>query len=906
MNELNLFETQDVGGVDEYLEKYSNRIIPDSEKVFVRDFLFPILGKEKMRYVIPQYPFIDSEGHRRQIDFALVYKDYRIAFEINGETYHGEGIIPSAQFDDNLFRQNEILFHCWTLRRYSNNQLLDPHWRVRVSNEIKLTLTKYAPAVLGKSTITPNIIQSEVLPLLKSKRELGWKKGLCIMPVGTGKTYTAAIDSYSFHNETPNCKTLFIVHKLPILTQSINSFENVWKDAKFGVLTGEVKENVHDCDILFASKDSLCIDETLHSFTPDYFDYIIVDEVHHGEAPTYRKVLDYFEPKFLLGMTATPDRTDRKDILGLFDYCKVCEYDINDAIDKGFLVAYEYHGLTDNIDYSKIKHNGIKYNEKDLERHLIIEKRNKAILDNYLKFCNGDKAIGFCVSIKHANTMAEYFNANGISAVAITSEERKNGKTKEQLIEEFRDNKYAVAFTVDMFNEGVDIPNVQALLFLRPTESKTVFIQQLGRGLRLSSNKDKVIVLDFISNYKRANFVRQYLAKSVTEKTKAGSNAYEKMVYEYNPKCTVEFDDEVQDILDMQDEQNHNINEDDLVEAYYEVRTKLQRKPSPDDINDHGKYRVGKYISVFGSWIKFLRAINELTENGYHYPQGLHFGHILYILDTIQKNKIKDSNIDPKYIRLRGELDKDDGDIAAFQRQTKYKIQGMMGMGLLLDDRKIQEGVSELQLTELGKSLYIILKDVIDQSNFALKTKEKGLSWEMVSAADSFVSAIREHLKKDKNLRNDYVRIMLKTDAVQQALSYLYHDCRKAEMEKSVLYNNMFETEKVIKYCDMMGIEIPSEEGRKHRAPFIVSILETMDIVSTTRNNVKVERLSLIKSLFDGSGIPVNAINDIIQAIITCNEAGAKDYAEQCKEIFGGAIFTSDYYLALREKLEEI
>ena len=109
MNELNLFETQDVGGVDEYLEKYSNRIIPDSEKVFVRDFLFPILGKEKMRYVIPQYPFIDSEGHRRQIDFALVYKDYRIAFEINGETYHGEGIIPSAQFDDNLFRQNEIL-----------------------------------------------------------------------------------------------------------------------------------------------------------------------------------------------------------------------------------------------------------------------------------------------------------------------------------------------------------------------------------------------------------------------------------------------------------------------------------------------------------------------------------------------------------------------------------------------------------------------------------------------------------------------------------------------------------------------------------------------------------------------------------------------------------------------------
>ncbi len=897
MSDINLFQLGEKISTEIYLERYSNKILQESEKLFVSDFLFPILG-DRLRYVIPQYPFIDSEGHRRQIDFALIFDDYRVAFEINGETYHSEGIIPSAQFDDNLFRQNEILFHGWVLRRYSYNQLLDPQWRERVSNEIKLTLRKYAHRVLSNSKIVPNSIQREVLPLLQSKRELGWTKGLCIMPVGTGKTYTAAFDSYSYFTANPNSKVLFIVHKLPILTQSKNSFENIWTNARFGILTGEVKENVNTCDILFASKDSLYRDETLNLFGKEYFDYIIVDEVHHGEAPTYRKILDYFQPKFLLGMTATPERTDRKDILALFDYCKICEYDINDAIDKGYLVAYEYHGLTDNVDYSRIRHNGFKYNEKDLEKHLIIEKRNKAILENYLKYCNGDKAIAFCVSIKHAKAMTEYFNMNGISAIDITSESRSDGKTKEQVIEEFRNNKYAIAFTVDMFNEGVDIPNVRAVLFLRPTESKTIFIQQLGRGLRLSSNKDKVIVLDFISNYKRANLVRQYLAKKVVEKTKPNSNAYDKMVYEYNPKCSVYFDDEVQTILDMQDMENHTINEDDLIEAYYDVMTQLKRKPSPEDINNFGKYKIGKYVNVFGSWLQFLRAINEITENGYHYPQGLHFGHILYILHTIQNKNIAGSNIDPKFIRLRGELEKDNGDLATFQRQTKYKIQGMMGMKLIDDDRLSQEGVDELKLTRLGLKLYEILYPLIKTLDISFKDKEKGLSWDMVNTAEFFVSKIKDFLNKNPAVRSEFINIMLETDAVNHALSYLYLDCRKKEIAKAVFYQNMFETQKVIKYCEMKGIEIPSEEARKHRVPFIVSILEIMGIVTTNRSHIFIEKLLVVDSLFENFTTTPKTLTTLKTAL---RQNSSKNLSEEdiqiCKELFGSSIFTDKFYL---------
>lgn len=893
----NRFSTKPPKSVDEYLKEYEKEIIPDSEKIFVRDFLFPILGNEMMTYVIPQYPFIDSEGHCRRIDFGLVKDDIKIAFEVNGETYHNEDIIPKDQFDDNLFRQNEILFHNWILRRYSYNQLLSQEWRERVFAEIKLTLKKYAPSLLPKAEIKPNALQREVLPQLKSKRELGWKKGLCIMPVGTGKTYTAALDSYDFLLENEGVgKTLFIVHKLGILQQSYSSFQDVWRGAKFGILTGAEKTDVKTADILFASKDSLCVDETLKSFDPDFFNYIIIDEVHHGEAPTYRKIIDYFTPEFLLGMTATPDRADRKDILVLFDYKKVCEYDLNDAISKGFLVAYEYHGLTDNIDYSRIRHNGKKYNITDLERALIINKRNEAIYDAYMKYCNGNKAIGFCVSIRHAKAMADFFNKKGISAIAITSSPEEDSSAIE-LIEKFKNNEYAVAFTVDMFNEGIDIPNVQALLFLRPTESKTIFIQQLGRGLRLNANKDKVVVLDFISNYKRANQVRQYLSTKSKEQKDERTNAFEKVLYEYNPKCTVTFDDEVQNILDMQDLSNHEVNEDDLVANYFDVKAELNRKPNPEDLADHGKYRIGKYIRAYGSWVQFLSSIGEVTENGYHYPQGLHLGHLCYILDTVYNNKVAGSNIDPKYVKLRGDLS-DDDIVSHFQRQTKYKIQGLMGMGLLTDDRKSLEPIESLSLTDSGRRLFKLLEPVIKRMDFSFKEKDKSLSWEMETNYDLFTQMIFTFVSSDEKKLKEYISIMLGFDAARQAIHFLFRDARVKTISKRIFYQNMFETREVREYCEYNGIEVPEiGHTRQHRGPFIVSVLESMGIVESTRTEITVNTMLLLNSMF-GSNMNDTDISLCKKAIIEKDPSIlSPDLQEKCKEIFGDNIFEYDYFV---------
>ena len=468
------------------------------------------------------------------------------------------------------------------------------------------------------------------------------------------------------------------------------------------------------------------------------------------------------------------------------------------------------------------------------------------IFEKYQQFCHGDKAIGFCVTIRHAEAMAKLFNERGVSAVAITSG-MNTTETKAELIKAFKNNEIAVAFTVDIFNEGIDVPNVRALLFLRPTESKTVFMQQLGRGLRISSNKDKVIILDFISNYQRANYVRQYLSTKVTTKNKEGTNAFEKNIYEYNPRCEVQFDDEVQEILDLQDAMDHEVNKDDLIVAYYDVMTEIKKKPNIDDINMYGKYKSGKYISSFGSWMKFLREIGEVTENGYHYPQGLHFGHILYILKSLYENDTT-GYMNEKYIRLRGDLDKDEA-IAKFQRQTKYKIQGMMGMGLIVDDRKLGHETKTIELTEDGKKLYELLKDLIDNIDLSFKDKEKGISWEM--SISDFVNPIKEYLNQDYTKKKQFIKLMLNMDAVKQMFQFIYFDNRKHNISKANCYSLFFESQRTIRYCEMQGIEIPSAEASKHRVPFIVSLLEIMGFVNTTRSDIEVCKLLFSDIIFD-------------------------------------------------------
>lgn len=840
-----------------------------------------------MKYVVPQYPFLDSSGRSRRIDFGVIYNGKKLALEVNGESYHAEGIIPGEQFDDNLNRQNEILCAGWFLLRFSYNQLKAPEWREKVSNDLFSLVRKHMPELLSEHSIEPNYLQRKVLNALDFYRKQGHKKGVVILPTGTGKTYLSAFDSLKADG-----RILFIVHKLDILNQSKESYEHIYPKSKLGYLTGEIKENVNDSKVLFASKDTLrnCFTD----FAPDEFDYIVIDEVHHGQAPTYQSILSYFKPNvFMLGLTATPDRTDRKDIFELFNYNKVFEYTLNDAIDNGFLVPYTYYGLKDNIDYNNIRYKNNKYRIEDLDRELIIPARNEQIFNEYLSKGNGNKALGFCCSIKHANAMAALFNEKGVPSVAITSETPE----RDQVISDFRNSKYTVAFTVDLFNEGIDFPDLRVLLFLRPTESKTIFTQQLGRGLRLCGGKGNVVVIDFIGNYKKANNIRKYLSGGKSKTKKNAQGRVEKIEFEYSPKCKVIFDAEVAQILDNQDKAELDITKEDLIAAYWDLSEKLRRRPSQDDINNEGEFKVARYLNLFGSWIEFLKEIGELTESSYHFPQGTHLGHLMYILKVVGENTTASSRIAPQYVRFeKSETDKEP--LTTFQRQTKYKLQAAMEMGMLVDFRSDSSAGVELVLTAEGKKLYEEFKSFLSITDMSFNDGGKTeISWTMNNEG-SINSLIKDFINANHSARNLYAKMFLSMDAIALLLRYLYTVVRTTTVLKSKIYEDFFTCPFVSRYCEIRGINPPTNEGAKHRIPFLFNILETLGIIEQRRSDIIINCfIPIYETMKFDDKEDIEIVNNRIERLLI-NSLEA-DELSRLRENFGADFGTSKFYLPI-------
>lgn len=881
-----------------YYKTYGSSISQESERLFVNEFLFPLLGKNLLK-IVPQHPFLDSTGRSRRIDFAYFREGIKLALEVNGETYHGEGIIPNDMFDDNLFRQNEILSSGYRLIRFSYSQLQSPRWRPIVMSALRSFLTEYAPALLGENPVKPNPIQKralEALDFYRSKK--GWQKGVVVLPTGTGKTILSALDVKRLGG-----RALFFVHRLDILKQSLDAYRRVWPPVKIGILTGEVKENEHNCDVLFASKDTLRQPETLLSFKPNTFDYIVVDEVHHGQSLSYKDIFSYFTPRFMLGMTATPDRLDRKDIFELFDYQKIYEVTLQEAIDDGYLVPYDYYGLTDDIDYSRIRFEGNRYRVADLEKLLIVPKRNEAILSEYLDKGNRDKAIGFCVSIKHAERMAELFQKHGIPAAAVTSET----PNRDELIERFRNNELNVAFTVDLFNEGMDFPNVRVLLFLRPTESKTVFTQQLGRGLRLCDGKERVRILDFIGNYKRANQIRKWLSKStrvVIEGT--GPERRKKLEYTYSNGCAVHFDVTVERILDSQDEREIEVTKEDLKEAYFALAEELEHKPSHSELNEKGKYKIAIYLREFGSWVAFLRQIGEYTEASYHYPQGVHLGHLLSILKVFGAPSRRNTHFDARYIRLRGGFD--GGRLGNYQRQVKYKLQAAMELGIVTDDRTF--GADEdvpLALTAAGKQLYSSLRTLLNSLDLKFEIEGGVPSSDMALESKEYNDKIQDFLARNATARAIFLKTFVRMPAVVQMLLYFYRVVRTMSVSRTTVYSEFFETPFVMEFCDREGIEPATEEASKRRCPFLINVLDACGLVSQN-GDITVNRL-----LITAATVRIETSEKIEEAQQRARRAwdalsaGAKLSGEDVallREAFGKDFLTDKYHLKESEYLE--
>lgn len=349
--------------------------------------------------------------------------------------------------------------------------------------------------------INPFEYQKEILEKLEVERSIHNRyRNLVVAATGTGKTVISAFDYRKFRAANPSSKLLFIAHRKEILEQSISKFRAILKDNNFGQLWVDGMEPTSN-EYLFASVQTLNNRLNDLKISPNYFDFIILDEAHHGSASTYRPFLNYFKPKILLGLTATPERMDSEDIL--IDFCNriAAEIRLPEAMNKKILCPFQYFGITDSIDLSNVKWLNGKYVASELTN--IYTKNDVRVgeiiynLNKYTNDINEVRAIGFCVSIEHAEYMADKFTLVGLKSYCLTS---KNRYEREVLREKFRKKEFNYLFVVDIFNEGVDIPEIDTVLFLRPTESLTVFLQQLGRGLRLSDGKDCLTVLDFVGN----------------------------------------------------------------------------------------------------------------------------------------------------------------------------------------------------------------------------------------------------------------------------------------------------------------------------------------------------------------------------------------------------------------------
>lgn len=321
--------------------------------------------------------------------------------------------------------------------------------------------------------IKPNMMQRKALKEIRNFRDQGVERALIVAATGSGKTYLAAFDVRNYDAK----RLLFIVHRDAILKEAMETFKKVFgANRSYGLFVGDNKEV--DCDFIFAS--NIMIANHLDIFNPEEFDYIVIDECHHSSASSYKKIINYFHPGFLLGLTATPERMDNEDVFELFDYNVPFELRLRDAIMDNLVVPFHYYGIRDNlVNYSLKEKSMISRDIAKTENiDFIIKNINKHLPNDKLK------CIAFCNSINHARTMAEAFTEHGIPAIALTGDNDVGERIKafDNLQNDL--NQLQIICTVDILNEGVDIPRLNMVLFLRPTESSTIFLQQLGRGLR--------------------------------------------------------------------------------------------------------------------------------------------------------------------------------------------------------------------------------------------------------------------------------------------------------------------------------------------------------------------------------------------------------------------------------------
>lgn len=468
---------------------------------------------------------------------------------------------------------------------------------------------KKLDAVQAKLSPKPNSMQQTALENLRALRERKQTKALIISATGTGKTFLSAFDAKAFAPK----RLLFIVHRLTIAQDALETFRLVFgSERSMGVYSGNRREL--DRDFIFSTVQTISKTQNLLDFKQDHFDYIIVDESHRSGAKSYLRFLDHFTPKFLLGMTATPERTDGEDIFQLFDHNIAYEIRLNRAMEEDMLASFHYYGVTD------LSVNDEVIEDKSDFRFLVSSERVKHIIEK-AKFYGSDTGITrgliFCSRKEEAKTLSEVFNQNGLKSTALTGDSTEAERTRaiENLESDDLSQKLDYIFTVDIFNEGIDIPKVNQIIMLRPTESAIIFIQQLGRGLRKVENKSYLTVIDFIGNYANNYLIpialygdTSYNKDSLRKLLKEGSRMIP-------GASTINFDKITKErIFRSIDSSNMQLFAD-LKRDYNLLKYKLGRTPMMMDFIHHGSRDPYLFADYAGSYYSFVQKVEKTLEN---------------------------------------------------------------------------------------------------------------------------------------------------------------------------------------------------------------------------------------------------------------------------------------------------
>lgn len=446
--------------------------------------------------------------------------------------------------------------------------------------------------------IEPRAAQIEALEALEQLQMEGYRKAMVVMATGLGKTYLAAFWAKGYR------RVLFIAHREEILEQAKRSFAYVMPGRSAGLYNGQVKERA--ASLIFASIYTLSIRKHCELFARDEFDLIVIDEVHHAAASSYLKVLDYFRPKFLLGITATPDRMDQKDVFALCDGNVAYQINFLEAITRNWLSPFQYYGVYDDTDYKQIAWLGTHYDEKELTAAWLREEKAAYVWRKWQQY-KQLRTLVFCSSIRQADYLADYFCQMGNRAVSLHSGSKTLGRSES--IGALRAGELELIFTVDLFNEGVDIPEVDTLLFVRPTESPTIFIQQIGRGLRLAAGKSHCVIIDLIGNYRNADVKLSWLTGQSSEEhsDKVAS------ITQIPEGCLIELELQVINMLELLYRQKQPVR-DRLRAGYMELKREMGRRPTYLELHLFGGVNCNLIVEQFKSYPAFLIWMNEATE----------------------------------------------------------------------------------------------------------------------------------------------------------------------------------------------------------------------------------------------------------------------------------------------------